>query len=176
MSWFGWFAEKKAETVAQKKEAHTFDDQDRALSAQIRRDKYRVQQEEHQLAMQERLLDLELRKRDLEIKRMELLEDDDEEDDDEEDNEDGQLMKLLGTVLTKMQPTAQASQQGFATTAPATEEEIRKFKEQIPAPNMAIIRTMGDDQILEQLKSYSPSFYSRCSPELLQRIPAIVKE
>jgi len=89
------------------------------------------------------------------------------------------LFSLLSRVLTKMEPPANAAPQTIPISTQKktySDDELRALKQKIPVANMMILKKMTTEQIIENLRLYSPDFYSTCSDETLARIPAIIKE
>lgn len=97
------------------------------------------------------------------------------------DEPDALLAQMFMQILSANQPkpamggnTQERSQRGERKTL--TDDELRAYKEKIPATYLKRAKKMSDEQLIEFVGSYKPEFIAEYDDDTIQRACKILKE
>jgi len=178
MSLFTWLFRRN--TAESKPKRGVFTDDDRDLSAQIRRDQARMRRMEHELKMRE--IELDIQERNLAIEeRIEALNDQYEPAEMIEEAEENPEKLLMSILLKGFLQKNNGG--GISFTPPSkpetvryTDDTLRSLKSQVPPPLLKKLKKMKDDEIIELARLYKPELLDGLDEETKQRAIAIIRE
>lgn len=179
----GWFKRifgiENEEKTKDKRNNHTFDDEEREISKEITRKKAELRK--LQLEREDGLHKLEIEKKKLELQKqieetkyaLEEFEEDDYEDDYEEDNPMDTTIKnfLSGILLKSQNNTANSNITPESNGVVLSDEQLKTIWNNTPQQYKLISKQMNDEQIKTFIKQQMPT----ANEETLNRALYIVR-